>query len=158
MLNECIPYFEAAYTQKLTVHAGYAMTGKTFCGVITSHQGAGPGLAADPLPTGDGGNLQVPAAPLAGGQVGGVIGWDVASGGKAPIIRGEGTLVPVTSGAAVAIGDWLKVDVQGRVVPAVQVIAGAQPNQVVVGKAHSAAGGAAVDVIVELTGQVPGLI
>lgn len=150
MVNECISYIEAAYTQKITVHAGYAMTGKTFSGPITSHQGAGPGLAADPLPTGDGGNLQCPAAPTAGGQVGGVIGWDVASGAKAPIIRGPGTFVPITSGAAVAIGDLLKVDTQGRVVPATQAIAGAQPVQWIVGKAHSAAGGAAVDVVVEL--------
>lgn len=150
MLNECIPYFEAAYTQKLTVHAGYAITGKTFVGPLTSHQGTGPGLAADPLPTGDGGNLQAPIAPLAGGQVSGVAAWDAASGGKAAIITGKGTYVPVTSGAAVAVGDLLKVDVQGRVVPAVQAIAGAQPVQWIVGKAHSAAGGAAVDVVVEL--------
>lgn len=148
MNNECIPYFEAAYTQKITVYAGYAMTGKTFCGPITSHQGSGPGLAADPLPTGDGGNLQCPAAPAAGGQVGGVIGWDVASGAKAPIIRGEGTMVPVTSGAAVAIGDLLAVDTQGRVVTAVA-------GNYVVGKAHSAAAGAGTDVVVELAGQIP---
>lgn len=143
MNNECIPYFEAAYTQKITVHAGYAMIGKTFSGPITSHQGAGPGLATDPLPTGDGGNLQCPAAPAAGGQVGGVIGWDVASGAKAPITRGQGTMLPVTSGAAVAIGDLLTVDTQGRVVTAVA-------GNYIVGKAHSAAGAAGVDVIVEL--------
>lgn len=145
MTNECIPYFEAAYTQKLTVHVGYAVTGKTFCGPITSHQGAGPGLAADPLPTGDGGNLQCPAAPTAGGQVGGVIGWDVASGAKAPIIRGDGTFVPVTSGAALAVGDLLAVDTQGRVVTAAT-------GNYIVGKAHSAAGAAGVDVVVELVG------
>ena len=144
MTNECIPYFEAAYTQKITVHAGYAMTGKTFCGPITSHQGSGPGLAPDPLATGDGGNLQCPAAPTAGGQVGGVIGWDVASGAKAPIIRGHGTMVPVTSGGAVAVGDLLAVDTQGRVVTA-------SAGQYIVGKAHSAAGGAGTDVVVEIT-------
>jgi len=129
------------------------MTGKTFSGPLTSHQGAGPGLAADPLPTGDGGNLQCPVAPLAGGQVGGVIGWDVASGAKAPLIRGRGTFVPVTSGAAVTIGDLLKVDISGRVVTAVQAIAGAQPANWVVGKAHSTVAGAALDVIVELVDQ-----
>ena len=149
MTNECIPYFEAAYTQKITVHAGYAMTGKTFSGVLTSHQGSGPALAADPLPTGDGGNLQCPAAPVAGGQVGGVIGWDVASGAKAPLIRGEGTMVPVTSGAAVAIGDLLMVDTQGRVVTATA-------TNYVVGKAHSAAGAAGTDVVVELAGSIAG--
>lgn len=150
MVNECVPYYEGPYTQTLTVHAGYAITGKTFVGPLSSHQGAGPGLAADPLPTGDGGNLQAPAAPLAGGQVSGVAAWDAASGGKAAIIAGKGTMVPVTSGAAVAIGDLLKVDVQGRVVTAAQVAAGAQPVNWVVGKAHSAAGAAGVDVVVEI--------
>jgi hypothetical protein len=148
--NECIPYYEGPYTQVLTVHAGYAVTGKTFVGPITTYQGAGPGLAADPLPAGDGGDLQCPAAPAAGGQTGGVAAWDVSSGSKVPVLRGVGTFLPVTSGAAVASGDLLKVDVQGRVVPAAQVAAGAQPNQWIVGKAHSVAGAAGVDVVVEL--------
>jgi hypothetical protein len=141
--NECIPYFEGPYTQTMTVHAGYAITGKTFVGPITGYQSQGPALASDPLATGDGGNLQCPVAPLAGGQVGGVACWDVASGSKVPIIRGDNTHVPVTSGAAVAIGDLLAVDVQGRVVTAVA-------GNFIVGKAHSAAGAAGVDVVVEL--------
>lgn len=148
MNNECIPFFEAAYTQKITVHAGYAITGKTFVGPLTSYQSGVTGLAADPLAVGDGSNLQAPVAPLAAGQVSGVAAWDVALGAKVPIIRGEGTIVPVTSGAAVAIGDLLAVDVQGRVVTAAA-------GNFVVGKAHSAAGAAGVDVLVELAGQVP---
>lgn len=143
MLNECIPYFEAAYTQKITVHAGYAMTGKRFCGPLTSYQSQGPALANDPLAAGDGGNLICPAQPAAGGEVGGVIGWDVASGGKAPITRGAGTILPVSSGAAVAVGDLLKVDAVGRVLPATT-------GTTVVGKAHSAAAGADLDVVVEM--------
>jgi predicted RecA/RadA family phage recombinase len=129
MQNECIPYYEAV--------------GKTFSGPLTLHQGAGPGLAADPLPTGDGGNLQCPAAPAAGGQTGGVFCWDVASGSKAALIRGTHTFLPVTSGAAVAVGDLLMVDTQGRVLLATA-------GNYIVGKAHSAAGAAGVDVIVEL--------
>jgi hypothetical protein len=140
-LNECIAYYEAAYTQKLTVHFDLAVVGKTFCGPLTSRQ-SGPGLAADPLATGDGGNYRCAGPPLAGGQVGGVVGWDVATGAKGPVIRGAGTVLPVTSGAAVAVGDELQVDVQGRVVP---FVAGRK-----VGKAHSAAGGAGTDVEVEL--------
>jgi len=150
MTNECIPYFEAAYTQKITVHAGYAITGKQFVGPLTSFQSGVTGLAADPLAAGDGSNLQCPAAPAANGQVGGVAAWDAASGAKAAVIRGRGTMLPVVSGGAVAVGDWLKVDAQGRVVTATQVAAGAQPSNWVVGKAPSAAGGAGVDVIVEL--------
>lgn len=143
MQNECIPYYEGPYTQTQTVHVGYAVTGKTFVGPLTGYQGAGPGLAADPLPTGDGGVQQCPAAPTAGGQVGGVAAWDAASGTKLTIIRGLHTQVPVTSGAALAIGDLLTVDVQGRVVTA-------SAGNYIVGKAHSAAGAAGVDVVVEL--------
>lgn len=144
MNNECIPTKEAAYTQKITVHAGYTMVGKTFSGPLTSRQSGGlGGLAADPLAAGDGSNLLCPAAPTAGGNVGGVIGWDVASGGKAPLVRGEGTFLPVTSGAAVNVGDLLKVDTQGRVLLATT-------GSVAVGRAHSAAGAAGVDVEVEL--------
>lgn len=143
MQNECIPYFEGPYTQTLTVHAGYAITGKTFVGPITGYQGAGPGLAADPLPTGDGGNLQCPAAPTAGGQTGGVASWDVASGSKVTVFKGVGTHLPVTSGGAIAIGDLLTVNAAGQVVTAAA-------GNYIVGKAHSAAAGAGTDVVVEL--------
>lgn len=143
MNNECIPTKEAAYTQKITVHAGYTMVGKTFAGPLTSRQSGGlGGLAPDPLAAGDGSNILCPAAPTAGGIVGGVIGWDVASGGKAPIVRGAGTFLPVTSGAAVAVGNELQVDTQGRVIP--------WTTGRKVGLAHSVAAGAAVDVEVEL--------
>ena len=54
--NECIPFFEGAYTQTLTIHAGYAITGKTFVGPLSTYQGQGPALAADPLPAGDTGD------------------------------------------------------------------------------------------------------
>jgi hypothetical protein len=142
MLNECIPYYEGPYTQTLTVHVGYAVTGKTFVGPITGYQGAGPGLAADPLPAGDGGNLQCPAAPASGGQVGGVAAWDAASGTKLTLIRGTRTHLPVTAGATVAAGDLLMVDTQGRVVLATT-------GNLIVGKAHSAAT-VGVDCVVEL--------
>jgi predicted RecA/RadA family phage recombinase len=144
MTNECIPFYEAAYTQKITVHAGYAITGKTFVGPLTSYQSQGPALATDPLAVGDGGNLIANAAPTAGGLVSGVAAWDAPSGGKVPIIRGGGTILPVTSGAAVAVGNELQVDTQGRVVP---FTTGRR-----VGVAHSAAAGAALDVVVELYG------
>jgi len=142
MNNECIPYFEAAYTQKLTVHFVAAVSGKLFCGPLTSPQSGWAGLAADPLPAGDGSNMQTAGLPAAAGQVGGVVGWDVAAGGKGPVIRGAGTMLPVTSGAACTIGDELQVDAAGKVVP---FSAGRK-----VGKAHSTVGAANLDVIVEL--------
>lgn len=153
MTNECIPFYEAAYTQKLTVHAAYAITGKRFVGPLTTYQGAGPGLAADPLPANDGGNLIAAAQPLANGQVSGVAAWDVAINGKAVLIRGEGTMLPVSSGAAVNAGDELMVDTQGRVIT--YVVAAANRR---VGKAHSTVAGADLDVVVELYAlQGPGV-
>lgn len=141
--NECIPYFEAAYTSKKTVYFGYAAAGKTFCGLITTYQNQGPGLDTDPLAANAGGNLQCPAAPTAGGAVGGVIGWDIPSTGRGPVVTGAGTLLPVTSGAAVTAGDLLKVTVAGKVITATT-------GAVVVGKAHSTVGATDLDVIVEL--------
>lgn len=149
MVNECIPFFEAAYTQKLTAHFDTLGVGKTFSGPLKGRQ-SGPGLAADPLAAGDGGNYKVNGAPAANGEVGGVVMWDVAAGAKGGLVRGEGTILPVKSGAAIALNDLLKVDAQGRVVPAAQVIAGAQPVNWVVGRAHSAVGAADLDVEVEL--------
>lgn len=135
--NECIPYTEAAYTQKLTVHFTGNVTGKRFVGPLTTYQ-SGPALSA----TAEGGNLQCAGAPSAGGQVGGVAGWDVTAPGKGQVIRGGGTILPVMSGAAVTAGDELQVDASGRVIP--------ETTGRSVGKAHSAVGGADLEVIVEL--------
>lgn len=143
MNNECIPFFEAAYTQKKTVHAAYALTGKTFAGPLTGYQTDGPGLATDPLAANNGGNLIAAAAPAAGGEVSGVVSWDVPILGKAVIISGPGTVVPVTSGAAVTQGDLLKVDTSGRVLKATA-------GSVVVGKAHSTVGAINLEVVVEI--------
>jgi hypothetical protein len=139
--NDCIPYYEAAYTQKLTIHADAALFGKRFCGPLTAYQ-SGPGLAADPLAAGDGGNIRCAGLPAAGGEVGGVIGWDVAAGAKAQVVRGADTMLPVLSGAAITVGQELQVDAAGKVIP---FTTGRK-----VGKAHTAAAGADVDVVVEL--------
>jgi Uncharacterized conserved protein (DUF2190) len=143
MTNECIPSVEAAYTQKITAHADAALTGKCFVAPLVQYQNtSAPGLAPDPLAAGDGGNLRCPGLPAAGGQVGGVAAWDVPSAGKAVIIRGAGTVLPVTSGAAITAGAEVQADASGRVVP---FAAGKK-----VGIAHNAAAGAGTDVQVEL--------
>jgi hypothetical protein len=141
MLNECIPFYEAAYTQKITVHFDTAGTGCRFCGPLKGRQ-SGPGLAADPLAAGDGGNFKVDGTPAAGGQVGGVIMGDVASGAKGGIIRGAGTILPIESGAAITLGQEVQADASGRVIP---LAAGRA-----VGLAHEAAGGAGTKIQVEL--------
>jgi hypothetical protein len=141
--NECIPYEEAAYTQKLTVAiVTTPAVGKRFIGPLTTYQ-SGPGLAT----TAEGGNLQAVGVPAAGGDVGGVAGWDGAvttPATKIPVIRGAGTFVPVMSGAAVTAGQRLKVDSTGRVVP------WATAGSYCVGIAHSTVAGADLEVIVEL--------
>lgn len=139
-VNECIPYFEAAYTQKLTANFTAQVFGKRFVSPLAAKQ-SGPGLSA----TAEGGNFVVAGLPAAGGEVGGVAGWDVAAGGKGPVIRGAGTMLPVLSGAALASGAELMVDAAGKVITWVAAAANRK-----VGKAHSAAGAADVEVYVEL--------
>jgi hypothetical protein len=152
--NECIPYFEGPYSQVITAHAAYAITGKTFVGPLTGYQSQGPGLANDPLALNDGGNLIAAAAPVANGETSGVAMWDVAINGKVPIIRGGGTMVPVTAGAAITpAGTEVMADAQGRAIPYVSAAGNRR-----VGKAHSVAGAAGVDVVVELYGaSTPGV-
>jgi len=141
-VNEAIPVMEAAYTQKLTVHADAQLFGKRFCGPLTTYQSGPLGLAADPLAAGDGSNLRTAGLPAAGGEVGGVVMWDVAAGAKAGVLRGAGTILPLTSGAAVTAGNEVQVDAAGKVVP---FTTGRK-----VGKAHSTVAGADLDVVVEL--------
>ena len=143
--NECIPFYEAAYTQKLTVDFDAAVAGKRFCAPLEDFE-SGPGLSA----TAEGGNLTCDGYAAANGRTGGVVGWDVGVGGKGPVIKGAGTILPVTSGASVTAGAMLKVDATGRVVPATQVAAGAQPVNWVCGYARSTVGAADLDVVVEL--------
>jgi len=143
MTNECIPSVEAAYTQKITVHADAALTGKCFVAPLVQYQNAqAPGLASDPLAANDGSNLRCPGLPAAGGQVAGVCAWDVPSAGKAVIIRGAGTVLPVTAGAAITAGAEVQADAAGKAVP---VSSGKK-----VGIAHTGAAGAGTDVFVEL--------
>jgi hypothetical protein len=143
MTNECIPLKSAAYTRVITVHTVLAVTGKKFVGPISGRQSGGlSGLAADPLAANDGSDYIVPGPAAAAGAVGGVAMWDQAAAGKVPIISGPGTVLPVTSGAAIAAGAEVQVDATGAVVT---FAAGIK-----VGRALSAAGGAGVDVEVEL--------
>lgn len=140
--NECIPYFEAAYTQRITAHMVAGVTGKRFVGPLTTPQSGWASLAADPLAAADGSNIQCAGAPAAAGEVGGVAGWDIGAGGKGPVIRGAGTMLPVFCGAVVTAGNELQVDASGRVIP---FSAGRK-----VGKAHSTTTAADQECIVEL--------
>lgn len=151
MNNECIPLKAAAYTRVITVHTVLAVTGKKFVAAATGRQSGGlAGLAPDPLAAGDGSDYSVPGPPAANANVEGVAMWDQIALGKVPVISGEGTILPVTSGAAVAAGALLSVDATGAVVTAVQTAGGTQPAKWVVGRALSAVAGTGLDVEVEL--------
>jgi len=118
MNNECIPLKSAAYTRVITVHCTAGVTGKKFVGVITGRQSGGlAGLAPDPLATNDGSDYVVAGPPAAGAAVEGVAMWDQVANGKVPVISGQGTIVPVTSGAAVGAGAEVQVDATGAVIP-----------------------------------------
>lgn len=143
MQNECIPLKSAAYTRVITVHTAAGVTGKKFVASIDGRQSGGlAGLAADPLASGDGSDYTVAGPPAAGAAVEGVAMWDQVAAAKVPVLSGAGTIVPVTSGAAVAVGDELQVDATGAVVPFT--------TGVKVGKALSAVAGTGLDVEVEL--------
>lgn len=141
-VNEAIPVYEAAYTQKITVFFTGAVVGKTFCGPLTTFQSGPLALSADPLPANDGGNVQCAGVPAAAGEVAGVVMYDTPINSRGGILRGAGTMVPVTSGAAVTAGNELQVDASGRVVP--------YGSGRKVGKAHNTVGAAGADVVVEL--------
>jgi hypothetical protein len=117
--NECIPLKSAAYTQVITVHCTAGVTGKKFVAVLTGRQSGGlGGLATDPLAAGDGSDYIIAGPPAAAAAVGGIAMWDVGAGGKAPILRGQGTVVPITAGAGgVTAGVEVQVDATGAVVP-----------------------------------------
>lgn len=119
MNNECIPLKSAAYTRVITVQCTLAVTGKKFVALIVGRQSGGlAGLAADPLPAGDGSDYVVAGPPAAAAGVEGVAMWDQVALGKVPIISGQGTIIPVTAGAGgVTAGVELQVDATGGVVP-----------------------------------------
>jgi hypothetical protein len=151
MTNECIPLKSAAYTRVITVHCTAGVTGKKFVAAVSGRQSGGlAGLAADPLAAGDGSDYITAGPPAANGDVEGVAMWDVAAGGKCPVISGDGTIVPVTAGTGgVTAGALVAVDNTGAVVAVTQTAAGSQPAKWVVGKALTAAA-AGADAEVEL--------
>lgn len=140
MAGDCIPVYEAAYTQKLTVHFGATVYGRRFCAPLSGFQSSP--LALDAAATG--GNLTCPGLPSAGGPVGGVVMYDSATGGgKGGVIRGAGTTLPVISGAAVDAGDEVEVDNAGKVIPF-------DTAGVKVGRALTTVAGPDLEVVIEL--------
>lgn len=103
MANECTPLFRPG--ADVTCLTTGAVTGKTFVDVSGA---ASPALAS-------GGNVRVATATAAGLSFG-VAAYDAASGARVPVVRGKGSIVPVTAGGTIAAGAEVEVGSGGKAV------------------------------------------
>jgi len=101
MANECIPAFRPG--DDITATAGGAITGKTFVDISAA------------LNVATGTPITVVTATAAGLSIG-VASRDTASGGKLHVVRGKGSIVPVTAGGTIAVGAEVEVGSNGRAV------------------------------------------
>lgn len=126
MANESIPLYRPG--DDVTATASGAITGKTFVDV-TGGVNAANGTTLT-VATATGGALSV-----------GVASRDTASGAKLHVLRGKGSVVPVTAGGNIAVGNEVEVGANGRAV----VLASGKAR----GRAWST-GAAGSDVYIEL--------
>lgn len=101
MANESIPLYRPG--ADLTATAGGAITGKTFVDISAA------------LAPAAGTPATVVTATAAGRSVG-VASRDTASGAKLHVLRGPGTIVPVTAGGTIALGAEVEIGASGRAV------------------------------------------
>ncbi len=126
--NTCIPMFKPG--QDITGHTTAPVVGKTFANISGNIQ-SGPTITSVNLPSSyDGGNFQVATCAVKLRAIG-VFAYDRAEGEPVPIIRGSGTILPVTAGGAITAGEEVEVGAEGK---AVKLAAG-----VAVGKAYTTA-------------------
>lgn len=111
-VNECIPKYEPGKDLTAEVE-GTAVTGRR---LLRLRGKQGVEAVSDDT---SGGNILVSHADPAvdDGRFVGVSGYDGAVGAKIKVVRGRGKVVPIESGAAVAINEEVETDAQGRVVP-----------------------------------------
>jgi hypothetical protein len=102
MANESIPLYRPGADLTATVGAG-GVTGKTFVD-ISAAVGAATGA-----------NATVVTATAAGLTVG-VASRDTTAGAKVHVLRGKGSIVPVTAGGNIAVGAEVEVGASGRAV------------------------------------------
>lgn len=101
MANECIPAYRPG--ADVTATAGAAIVGKTFVDITGA------------LNPANGTPITVATATAAGGAVG-VASRDTASGAKLHVLRGKGSVVPVTAGGNIAVGAEVEVGSNGRAI------------------------------------------
>jgi hypothetical protein len=138
-MPDCIPYYEGAYTQKLTVHTAAAVLGCRMSAPLGPYQAGGsPGLSTG----GEGGNLTTAGYATAAAANGGVFMYDAAIGKKVGVLRGKGTVAPIEASAAITENAEVEVSTTGRIVTF--------GSGVKVGRALKTAAGAASIIPVEL--------
>jgi hypothetical protein len=96
--NECTPLFRPG--ADITCLTTGAVTGKTFVD-ISATRDTTEGL------------IKVATATAAGLSFG-VAAYDAASGARVPVVRGKGSIVPVTAGGTIAFGAEVEVGSSGR--------------------------------------------
>lgn len=100
MANECTPLFRPG--ADITCLTTGAVTGKTFVD-ISATRDTTEGL------------IKVATATAAGLSFG-VAAYDAASGARVPVVRGKGSIVPVTAGGTIAFGAEVEVGSSGKAV------------------------------------------
>jgi hypothetical protein len=98
--NECIPLFRPG--ADVTCLTTGAVVGKTFVDISATRDAAS-------------GLIKVVTATAAAKSFG-VAAYDAASGARVPVVRGKGSIVPVTAGGTIAFGAEVEVGSAGKAV------------------------------------------
>lgn len=109
MLNEAYTFYRPG--KDITCHADAALTGKRLCRITGNRTGGG---IVAPLSNTDLQSVYTVGAPLAGGTIFGVVGYDVASGAVVPVKRGG--IIAVTASGAIAAEGLVEVLANGKIV------------------------------------------
>lgn len=105
--NECIAFYRPG--QDITAKASAGLTGCQLC-QISGNRTGGPLLTTDLLAV-----YQV-GLPVVGGQVLGVVGYDVASGGLVPVKRNG--ILPCKTGGIIAAAAEVEATAAGLIITA----------------------------------------
>ena len=114
VVNEGIPYYEPG--SRISCRASTAkVIGKRFVAIAANKDPGSRELESDP--GGTGGNIKVKPAVADDAKTFGVATFDAEDGSLTTVVRG-GFIVPVTAGAAITFGQFVKPGALGKAVVA----------------------------------------